>query len=82
VNAEVFSAFGEALRNETRRVVYAVAYANGVIGYLPAREAYDEGGYEVETAHYFYGDFPVRRGGLELLAGEAADLVRSTGPPP
>jgi len=77
VNAEVFSAFTDLVREATGRSVYTVGYANGVRGYLPTKVAYDEGGYEVETAHFFYNSFRFKPGGLEHLADEAVQLVRS-----
>jgi neutral ceramidase len=76
LNVEVFSTFTEHMRRAVRGAVYTVGYANGLLGYLPTAAAYDEGGYEVETAHYFYNDFRVRRGGFELLAQHAAALAR------
>ncbi len=76
LNAEVFSEFTEIVREATGRQLYTVGYANGVIGYLPTAAAYAEGGYEVETAHLFYNDFRPKAGGLEMLAAEAARLVR------
>lgn len=75
INAEAFSAFTTQLRARTDGAVYVIGYANGVLGYLPTRAAYAEGGYEVELAHLFYGDFRPRPGALELLAGQAAELV-------
>ncbi len=75
-NAEVFSEFTDWLRRQTDKRVYLVGYANGDLGYLPTRAAYAEGGYEVEVAHLFYGGFRPKAGGLELLAQEAANLLR------
>lgn len=76
VNGELFSRFTSALRERTGRTnLYTVGYANGNLGYLPTREAYAEGGYEVEEAHLFYRQWRVREGGLELLAGVATELV-------
>lgn len=77
VNTEVFSRFTAMLREATAQPVYVVGYANGDRGYLPTREAYDEGGYEVEVAHLFYGGFRFKRGALETLAEAGAELVRS-----
>jgi neutral ceramidase len=77
LNAEVFSVFTDLVREATGRDVYTVGYANGVRGYLPTTVAYEEGGYEVETAHFFYNSFRFKPGGLEKLAGEAVDLVHS-----
>jgi hypothetical protein len=76
LNAEVFSTFTEHVRSAAGGAVYTVGYANGLLGYLPTAAAYDEGGYEVETAHYFYNSFRMRRGGFELVAQHAATLAR------
>jgi neutral ceramidase len=76
LNAEVFSTFTEHVRSAVGGAVYTIGYANGLLGYLPTATAYDEGGYEVETAHYFYNSFRARRGGFELVAQHAAALAR------
>ena len=56
VPAETFQAIGGAIRRAgPRRFTAVVGYANGCIGYLPTREAYPNGGYEVQTAHRYYG---------------------------
>ena len=75
-NAEMFSEFTDWLRENSRRQIDLVGYANGDVGYLPTRAAYAEGGYEVDVAHLFYGGFRLRAGGLEQLAAAAQDLVR------
>ncbi len=80
VNAEVFSRFADAVRERTGRLVYVVGYANGDMGYLPTREAYGEGGYEVEIAHLFYNNFRPQAGALELLMERAAQLTRALCP--
>ena len=36
------------------RPAWILGYTNGNIGYIPTRAAYEQGGYEVETAHRFY----------------------------
>jgi len=78
-NGEIFSRFTDDLRRATGKTnLFVVGYANNAYGYIPTREAYAEGGYEVETAHYFYNSFRPKPGGLELLCERAADLVRSS----
>ena len=57
--------------------LFVVGYANAGFGYVPRAEAYDEGGYEVETAHFFYNSFRPKRGVLEMLVDRAAELVDS-----
>lgn len=80
LNAEAFSTFTDQVRSAAGGAAYTVGYVNGLLGYLPTAAAYDEGGYEVETAHYFYNCFRVRRGGFELVAQRAAALAREMVP--
>jgi hypothetical protein len=40
-------------RSIARHTVFA-GYTNGSIGYLPTPEAYEEGGYEVDTSYIYY----------------------------
>jgi hypothetical protein len=78
INGEVFARFTDDLRRaigDDRLVV--VGYANAAFGYIPTREAYLEGGYEVDTAHFFYNSFRPQPGSLEMLCERAAELVRS-----
>jgi hypothetical protein len=80
LNAEVFSTFTDQVRSAAGGAAYTVGYANGLLGYLPTAAAYDEGGYEVETAHYFYNSLRVRRAGFELVVQHAAALAREMVP--
>jgi Neutral/alkaline non-lysosomal ceramidase, N-terminal len=77
VNGEIFTRFTDHVRRETTPNLFTVAYANAAFGYIPTREAYAEGGYEVDTAHFFYNSFRPKPGGLEFLAERAIELVRS-----
>ncbi len=77
VNGEMFSRFTDLLRRKTGRNLFVVGYANAAFGYIPTREAYAEGGYEVETAHFFYNSFRPRAGGLEILVERAARAMMS-----
>ncbi|MFI5358386.1 MAG: neutral/alkaline non-lysosomal ceramidase N-terminal domain-containing protein [Opitutales bacterium] len=75
-DVELFSDFTDWVRRDSGIQVYTIGYANGAWGYLPTRAAYAEGGYEVESAHYFYGDFRFKAGGLEKLATETSAWLR------
>jgi neutral ceramidase len=75
VNGEMFSRFTQIIRDGTRKPLFVVAYSNEAFGYIPTREAYTEGGYEVETAHFFYQSFRPKPGALELLAERAAEMI-------
>ncbi len=51
VPAEVFNEIGSYIKKHSQfSNTFFVGYANGQIGYVPIREAYDEGGYEVDDA--------------------------------
>lgn len=76
VDAELFSLFGDWLRRDTGLAVYPVGYANGDHGYVADRAAYVEGGYEVDTAHVFYGEPRFKAGALETLAACAVAGLR------
>ncbi|HOW71347.1 MAG TPA: neutral/alkaline non-lysosomal ceramidase N-terminal domain-containing protein [Phycisphaerae bacterium] len=76
LGAEVFSVMADDLRSRLGRRLYVVGYANGDAGYLAPSAAYDEGGYEIESAFVFYGGLPVERGEFERLRDRVTDLVR------
>ena len=71
IPAEVFARMAADLRAACGQHTYVAGYANGNIGYLPFREIFDEGGYEVDTAYIVYGNF--------MRKPEAFDLVRDAG---
>lgn len=75
VNAEIFSKFGQLVSAGLSHPIYAMGSVNGMLGYVPSAEAYDEGAYEVTWAMFFYNLQRPRKGGLELLARRACDLV-------
>ena len=37
------------------KMTFVAGYTNGCNSYMPVKQAYKEGGYEVETAPLFYG---------------------------
>jgi hypothetical protein len=82
VGAEVFSKMAPDLRAAYGPHTYLIGYANGDIGYLPPAEVYAEGGYEVDMAYVFYGNFMVAAGGFEQVRDRALRLLRDLGPKP
>ena len=52
---EIFAATGLQLRRALPEAVFALGYCGDNPGYLPPREEYAKGGYEVVEAHRFYG---------------------------
>jgi neutral ceramidase len=77
IGAEVFSRMAEELRTAHGPHTYVVGYANGDLGYLPFREIYDEGGYEVDVAYKFYANFMIAPGAYEMLRDRAVELLRA-----
>jgi hypothetical protein len=75
INGEIFSRFNALAASATTGPVCTVSCANGMLGYIPTAEAYDEGGYEVAWAMLFYNLPRLRKGGLELLAERARRLL-------
>jgi Neutral/alkaline non-lysosomal ceramidase, N-terminal len=64
---EAFVEFGLALKaNPFFAQTFVVGYCNDLIGYIPTRAAYPEGGYEVETAR-------VAEGTGEMMVARALD---------
>ena len=77
MGAEVFSRMAGELRAAHRPQTYVVGYANGDLGYLPFREIYDEGGYEVDMAYKFYANFMIAPGAYEMLRDRAVELLHA-----
>jgi len=80
LSAEVFAEYGKLLEELSPfEHTFAVSNANGGIGYLPTAAAFDEGGYEVETAPRYFVGLPFKpeiegiiRGALQQLLGDMA----------
>lgn len=69
---EAFCAQGLEIRQRSPFPCTVIAaYSNGNMGYLPTREAYPLGGYEVNDAHRYYG-YP------DCVAPEAGELCVET----
>jgi hypothetical protein len=78
INAEVFSIMAEQLRNETNlEHIYTLGYADGCLGYLAPEYIYNEGGYEVDDAHKFYGHFRLNKGCFELVKEKAVVNIKA-----
>lgn len=75
--AEVFSKVREQISEKAGCDVTFVGYTGGDCGYLATREAFAEGGYEVDMSHIFE---PARMrnapGGFELLRDKAVEMLK------
>lgn len=69
IPAEVFVEIGLRIKREIDHPVFVVGITNGYIGYLPNRDAYWSGGYEVVSAK-------VTEAAEDLLVGAVHDLDR------
>jgi neutral ceramidase len=71
IPGELFNAVGQQIKAAAPSgTTFLVGLANGSIGYLPNREAYDEGGFEVQAS-------PLDPGAAELFRDVAIDLLAS-----
>jgi hypothetical protein len=77
---EVFCEIGMNIRASSPFArTFVIAYANRVLGYIPTRQAYDEGGYEVDGAYKYYGIAkvaPTAQEALEHAAAQALIMLR------
>ena len=75
---EFFAGYGRQVKAAAReRPVLVAAWTNDNLGYFPTRDAYSQGGYEVEIAYRYYGyaaAWSPEAG--EAVANLAAELVR------
>ena len=72
---ETLSWMNPELAKHTDINCFAVGYTNGCYNYLAHDAAYDEGGYESDSAKMWYINFRMKRGELERLAKVSAPLV-------
>lgn len=68
---EVFSEVTDLLTNSIGQPISIISFANGVLGYFPAPEEIELGGYEVTISHVFYNQVGC------LDAVEALKLIES-----
>jgi hypothetical protein len=76
--AEVLSQMKGDLREALGPNVWPVGYANGTLGYLAPKKAFEEGGYEVDLAYVYYGTPKLSPGSYEVALEEAVLLAKQT----
>ncbi|HID93147.1 MAG TPA: hypothetical protein EYP60_03525 [bacterium (Candidatus Stahlbacteria)] len=75
---ELFCEIGLNIKGKLKyKKVFIIGYANGNIGYIPAEQAYEGGGYEVEDAHKYYGLLPLRSDAARIITEEVLRLSTS-----
>lgn len=85
VGCELFASLGLRLKNILRESAVAapliVAYANSNLGYVPDAAAYERGGYEVDSAHWYYGQPAcVTPGAGEMLVNAVTQEIKNDNP--
>ena len=74
VLAEIGLHIKRALQSGT---TLTVAYSNGLIAYVPSKETYDLGGYEVDGSHfYFLRPAPFAKEIEDLIVAKTVDMVQ------
>jgi neutral ceramidase len=76
IEAEPFVETGLKIKaGSPARVTFVAGFTNGCNTYLPVASAYADGGYEVETAPFFYGlPAPFKSGGAEQITDAILQL--------
>jgi neutral ceramidase len=83
---EMFVQYGLDLKRQADGPVFALGFTNGVHGYVPTASDYPFGGYEVASAHRYYGTLMftpeceplIRQAAYELLEIRQPDVMPYT----
>jgi hypothetical protein len=78
--AEMFVQYGLDFAAQASGPLLALAYTNGVHGYLPTAADYPYGGYEVDGAHRYYGTLMYAPACEGLVRAAAYELLGVRGP--
>ena len=78
LGGEVLTEIGLHIKSALRpTTTITVAYSNGLIAYVPSKETYDLGGYEVDGSHfYFLRPAPFAKEIEDLIVAKTVDIVQ------
>jgi hypothetical protein len=78
LGGEVLTEIGLHIKNALQpATTITVAYSNGLIAYVPSKETYDLGGYEVDGSHfYFLKPAPFAKEIEDLIVAKTVDMVK------
>jgi hypothetical protein len=76
IPGEVFAEFGCNIKSLAPDILVA-GYANGNIGYIPTAQAYQEGGYEVDSAYKLYGVQMIGPQSEQIILTAARELLKT-----
>jgi len=78
IPGEVFIQIGLDIKKRSPfRYTFPIECANGCIGYMPTREAFDEGGYEPAMAFKLFGIYPIDRDVAVKVVDAAVGMLNS-----
>lgn len=79
LGGEVLTEIGLHIKNALQpTTTITVAYSNGLIAYVPSKETYDLGGYEVDGSHfYFLRPAPFAKEIEDLIVAKTVDIVQN-----
>lgn len=78
IGGEVLTEIGLHVKSTLQpATTITVAYSNGLIAYVPSKETYDLGGYEVDGSHfYFLRPAPFSKKIEDLIVAKTVDIVK------
>ncbi|UCH34736.1 MAG: neutral/alkaline non-lysosomal ceramidase N-terminal domain-containing protein [Armatimonadota bacterium] len=75
---EVFVEIGDSIAAASPfRHTFIIGYANRIVGYIPTQKAFAEGGYEVDSAHRWYGFLAFTPEVQGIVERTAVELLKS-----
>jgi neutral ceramidase len=78
IPGEVFVEIGLGIKEGSPfEHTFVAGYTNGCIGYMPTKEAFQEGGYETHSAYRLYGIYPVDQDVAEKMINSSLKLIDS-----
>ena len=78
IPGEVFVEIGLGIKEGSPfEHTFVAGYTNGCIGYMPTKEAFQEGGYETHSAYRLYGIYPVDQDVAEKMVNSSLKLIES-----
>ncbi len=77
IPGEVFVEIGLGIKKGSPfEHTFVAGYTNGCIGYMPTKEAFQEGGYETHSAYRLYGIYPVDQDVAEKMINSSLRLLK------
>lgn len=76
IPGEVFVEIGQTIKEKSPfAITLPIECTNGCIGYMPVREAFEEGGYEPALAFKLFGIYPIDKDVAEKVINSAVSML-------